>query len=192
MERDVTGPTVHIAYQVGLQFPHKLNNRFGECYICFGCETKTRVYVFRLFFKVGLCSAISFERSRRELIPLIWLNIGLCWKFSKIRTTPVLLSHPEQVKHSPKRVFCFYCARFFLMGFTRQPCAITLTFAEQWSPEINARITWSFRNQEVTARANLSVSETFGPRCTLMTLRCTSQLVSVPVITMAASPTLNT
>jgi len=41
--------------------------RFGECYTYFGCETKAGLYVFWLFFKIGLCSAISFKRSQREL-----------------------------------------------------------------------------------------------------------------------------
>jgi len=30
-------------------------------------------------------------------------------KITKIRTTPVLVSHPKQVGHYRKRVFCFYC-----------------------------------------------------------------------------------
>jgi len=38
---------------------------FGEI-TCFGCETKTGVVLW-LFFKIGLCSVISFKRSRREL-----------------------------------------------------------------------------------------------------------------------------
>jgi len=32
-----------------------------------GVKPKRRWYVFRLFFKIGLCSAISFKRSRWEL-----------------------------------------------------------------------------------------------------------------------------
>jgi len=45
----------------------KTKPRFGECYTCFGYETKTGVVRIWLFFKIGLCSAISFKRSRREL-----------------------------------------------------------------------------------------------------------------------------
>jgi len=41
--------------------------RFGECHTCFGCETKTVVVRIMVIFKIGLCSAISFKRSRREL-----------------------------------------------------------------------------------------------------------------------------
>jgi len=31
--------------------------------------------------------------------------MGLSWKITRIRTTPVLVSHPKQIKHSPKCVF---------------------------------------------------------------------------------------
>ena len=45
-----------------------------------------------------------------ESFPLRWLNIGLRWKITKIRTTLLfLVSHPKQLWHSPKRVLCFYC-----------------------------------------------------------------------------------
>jgi len=44
----------------------KTKSRFWECYTCFGCETKTGVVRALVIFQ-GLCSAISFERSRREL-----------------------------------------------------------------------------------------------------------------------------
>ena len=33
---------------------------------CFGCETKTGVRIL-VFFKIDLCSAVSFKRLRREL-----------------------------------------------------------------------------------------------------------------------------
>ena len=32
-----------------------------------------------------------------ENSPLMWLNMGLCWKIIKIRTTRVLVSQPQQV-----------------------------------------------------------------------------------------------
>ena len=47
---------------------HNKNTCFRECYTCFGCETKTREYVFWLFFKIGLCSATSMESSRRDIL----------------------------------------------------------------------------------------------------------------------------
>ena len=36
-----------------------------------------------------------------------WLNIGLSWKITKIRTNPVLVSHPKQVQHSQIGIFVF-------------------------------------------------------------------------------------
>jgi len=40
----------------------------------------------------------SFKTSRQELsIDVAEQNIGLCWKITKLRTTPVLGSYPKQV-----------------------------------------------------------------------------------------------
>jgi len=49
------------------RFESQLKPRFGECCTCFGCEIQTGVCIFWLFFKIGLCSALSFERYRQEL-----------------------------------------------------------------------------------------------------------------------------
>jgi len=38
----------------------------------------------------------------------MWLSIGLCWKITKIRTTPVLVSYSKQAQHSQTRGICFY------------------------------------------------------------------------------------
>jgi len=52
-----------------------------------------------------------------ESFPLIWLNIGLCWKITKIRTIPVLVSYPKQVWHSPKTGVLFLLWRLkYLTG----------------------------------------------------------------------------
>jgi len=51
----------------GLVFIVKTKPRFGECIPVLGVKPKLGWYVFLLFFKIGLCSAISFKRSRREL-----------------------------------------------------------------------------------------------------------------------------
>jgi len=40
-----------------------------------GVKPKRGWYVLRLFFKIGLFSAISFKRSQRELS--MWLKIGV-------------------------------------------------------------------------------------------------------------------
>jgi len=47
-----------------------------------------------------------------ETFLMMWLNTGLPRKITKIRTTPVLVSHPKQVYMSLKRVFGFYCAYY--------------------------------------------------------------------------------
>jgi len=76
----------------------KRNPRFAECYTCFGCETKTGVVnIYRLFFKIGLCSAISFKMSRRELSIDVAEHRPMIKKNTKIRTAPVLVSYPKQV-----------------------------------------------------------------------------------------------
>ena len=54
--------------QVSLMIAKHSKNKtpfWGLLYL--GVKPKRGWYVFRLFFKVGLCSAISFKRSRREL-----------------------------------------------------------------------------------------------------------------------------
>jgi len=47
---------------------------------------------------------------------MMWLNTGVFLKITKTRSTPVLQFHTQKThsKHSPKRVFSFYCvlARF--------------------------------------------------------------------------------
>ena len=65
-------------------------------YECMGVKPKQAWHVFWLFFKIGLRPAISFERSRQELsIDVADVSVGLCWKITKIRTTPVLVSYPN-------------------------------------------------------------------------------------------------
>jgi len=44
----------------------------------------------------------------------MWLNIGQCWILPRL--IPVLVSHPKQVLHSPKRFF-FYCDWLCLRRF---------------------------------------------------------------------------
>jgi len=47
---------------------HSIKTRLGSAITRFGCETKNGGGTcFGYFFKIGLCSATSFERSRREL-----------------------------------------------------------------------------------------------------------------------------
>jgi len=42
----------------------------------------------------------------------MWLNLGLCWRITKIGTTSVSVSYPKQVKHSLKREFSFCCVGY--------------------------------------------------------------------------------
>jgi len=46
----------------------------------------------------------------------MWLNIGLSFKVTTIRTNPVLVSYPKQVQNSLKQVFPFY--RVYVRQFT--------------------------------------------------------------------------
>ena len=59
---------------------------------------------FGFFFKVDLCLAVSFQRSRREL------SIDMSEHRSVLKNNrkayyPVLVLHPKQVQRLPKRVF---------------------------------------------------------------------------------------
>jgi len=40
---------------------------------------------------------------------MMWLNIDLSWKITKIRTIPVLVSQPKLVQDPLERGLCFYC-----------------------------------------------------------------------------------
>jgi len=56
-----------------------------------------------------------------ETFRMICLNISLSLKIAKIRSTPVLGSHPKQVKHSPKRAISF-------ISFFTFCCVLVRTF----------------------------------------------------------------
>jgi len=88
---------------VSSSYTVKTKPRFGECYTCFGCETKTGVErrVF-LFFKIRLCSAIpvSLKRSRREL------SIGMAENRSTLKdyqnTLPPFWFHTQNRYSTPQ------------------------------------------------------------------------------------------
>ena len=64
-----------------LIFEHNKNKTpvLGNAIPVLGVKRKPGWYVFWLFFEIGLCSAISFKRSRRELsIDVAVVYIGLC------------------------------------------------------------------------------------------------------------------
>ena len=78
-------------------------------------KPKRGCFVGWLFIMIGLCSAMLFKRSRRELsIDVAEHDLGR--KITKIHTSPVLVSYPEQLQYFRKRGFCFYCE---LIGPTR-------------------------------------------------------------------------
>jgi len=62
----------------------------GNAIPVLGMKPKQGVVLFWLFFKVDLCSALSFKRYRRELSFDEAEHVGLSLKMTKIRTTPVL------------------------------------------------------------------------------------------------------
>jgi len=66
--------SLNVSYQrcALVQQTHSLHSKnrtlvLGNAVTVLGMKPKRGCYVFRLFFKMGLCSAISFKRSRREL-----------------------------------------------------------------------------------------------------------------------------
>jgi len=61
-----------------------------------GVKLKRRWYVFCLFSQMYLCSASSFKRSQRGLSIDVAEHRSFL-KITKIRTTPVVVSHPKQV-----------------------------------------------------------------------------------------------
>ena len=62
---------------------------------CFGCETKTGVVgILVIFQDRPMFSHINGTLAQR---PFKWCGTGLPWKRTKVRTTPVLVSHPKQV-----------------------------------------------------------------------------------------------
>jgi len=56
---------------------------------------------------------------------LMWLNIGLYWKLTKTRTTPILVSYLKWVLRSPKR-------RYFLFTTQSHTPTTDSTFWEPW------------------------------------------------------------
>jgi len=93
----------------GSSYPKKKQNpRFGNAIPILGMKLKRGCALTLASFQ----HRPTFSDINGNLSPtpwMIWLNIGLPWKITKIRTTTVLVSHPKQVKASPKTGFCFYC-----------------------------------------------------------------------------------
>jgi len=94
----------------GRGYTVKTKPRFGECYICFGCETKTGVVRILLIFKIGLCSATSLKRSWWEL------SIDVVEHRSRLnnyQNTPYprfsLIPKTYTGIAFPKTGVCFYC-----------------------------------------------------------------------------------
>jgi len=103
-------------FEPGLGFDEHSKNKTpvsGNAIPVLGVKPKRGRYVFWLFFKIGLCSAISFKRSRRELSIDVAEHRSTLKNY-QIRTTPVLVSYPKQIYYSPKKR-----GLFLLKVFTR-------------------------------------------------------------------------
>jgi len=96
------------------EYTVKTKPRLENVILVSGVKPKLGWCVFWLFFKIGLCSAVSFQRSRR------WLNIGRYWKITKIRTT---LSFLKQMFGLVWR-FCTGQLTLFKMGFGNTSIAL--------------------------------------------------------------------
>ena len=87
----------------------------GNALPVLGVKSKRGWYVFWWMFKIGLCSAISIKRSRRELSIDVAEHRSTL-KITKIRTNPFLVSYP---KHGiPKIGVCFYWVRIEGLNFS--------------------------------------------------------------------------
>jgi len=71
----------------------------GNAVPVLGVKSKRGCYLFSLFFKIGQCLAISFERSRRELSIDVAERRSMLRNYQNThrRTNPVLVSHQKQV-----------------------------------------------------------------------------------------------
>jgi len=66
----------------------KQSTCFKECYACFGCENKTGIVRILIIFKDRHVQPYH-SKGLGESFLLMWLNIGLCCKITKIRATPI-------------------------------------------------------------------------------------------------------
>jgi len=58
----------------------KTKSAFWEMIPVLGVKPKRCWCLFLLFFKIGICSDISFKRSRRELSNEVEMNSNLCFQ----------------------------------------------------------------------------------------------------------------
>jgi len=87
-------------------FTVKQNPRFGNAVPVSGMKLKRGSAFFFYFFNIDLCSTLSMEISRRDLLSDM-AEHRLSLKVTKIRTTPVLVSHSKPMLHSPNMGFVF-------------------------------------------------------------------------------------
>ena len=92
----------------------RIEPRFGECCTYFRCGTKTGMVRILVFFKIGLCSAISFKRSQRELF--IDGAERRC-TLNNYHYTPYhrFSFMPKAGIAFPKQGFCFFCALILIV-----------------------------------------------------------------------------
>jgi len=78
----------------------------GNAMLVFGVKLKRGWYVIWLFFKIGRCSAISFERSRRELSFDVIERRCILKKFPKYALAP--FSFHTRKRYSIPQNECFF------------------------------------------------------------------------------------
>jgi len=106
-----------VSFSIGVHSKNKYCTRFGECYTCYGRETKTGTHIFWLFPKIGLYSAISwhaFETSRRELSIDMAEHRSMLENYQNTHYSRFSFT-PKTGTAFPKTILCFYCVKFFNM-----------------------------------------------------------------------------
>ena len=85
------------SYYVAIEIAQlKQNPRSGDGYTIFGYETKTGVVRISVSFQHRPVQPYRWK-ALAETFLMIWLNIGLSWKITTVRSTPTLVRHPKQV-----------------------------------------------------------------------------------------------
>ena len=92
----------------------KPNNPFrGICYTCFGCETKTVFFFFKVYLRPA---ALSFKRSRRDLSIDVAEHRSVLKKYQNTFYPRFSFIPKTGIEHSPKRRFYSYCDVAFGCG----------------------------------------------------------------------------
>ena len=105
-----------------------------------GLKPKRVWYAFWLVFEIGLCSAISFERSRRELSIDVAEHRSILKEKFQNTYYPRFSFTPKTGIAFPKTRFCFYCVECILL-------LISYHFTKQLSDKfLKEVVVWSLAN----------------------------------------------